>query len=116
MSVAKIARTATEKAELRRRHEAVAVDMETAAVAGLCADRGVHFLSVRVISDEAGTDLPPEVLAVIGPTGGFRLGATLGALWRRPASVKDLWTLREHANEAADRLAEVLPGLLAQLP
>ncbi|RUL85558.1 phosphorylase family protein [Tautonia sociabilis] len=116
LTASKIVRTADEKAALRGRFSADVVDMETAAVASICADRGQRFLAIRVISDEAGTDLPAEVITVMGPTGGFRLGATLGALWKRPGSVKDLWALREHAIEAADRLAEVLPGILAQLP
>ncbi|WP_169976001.1 phosphorylase family protein [Tautonia rosea] len=115
LTASKIVRTAAEKATLRDRFSADVVDMETAAVASLCADRSQRFLAVRVVSDEANTDLPPEVLTVMGPTGGFRLGATLGALMKRPSSVKDLWTLREHAIEASDRLAEVLPGIIAQL-
>ena len=115
LTSSKIVRTAAEKAELRDRFQADVVDMETAPVVALCADRGTKFLSVRVISDEAGTDLPPEVMSIMGPTGGFRLGATLGALWKRPGSVKDLWALREHAGEAAERLAEVLPAILLRL-
>jgi adenosylhomocysteine nucleosidase len=116
VTASKIVRTSGEKAALRERFAADVVDMETAAVASICADRGQRFLAIRVISDEADTDLPPEVITVMGPTGGFRLGATIGALWKRPGSVKDLWALREHAIEAADRLAEVLPGIIAQLP
>jgi adenosylhomocysteine nucleosidase len=90
--------------------------METAGVLGLCGERGVRALSVRVISDEAGVDLPPEVLTILGGTGGYRLGAAIGAVWRRPSSLKDLWALREHAWAAAERLARVLPGTIAQLP
>lgn len=116
LTASKIIRTAAEKATLREQFAADVVDMETAAVAKVCADRGQRFLSIRAISDEAGTDLPPEVMTVMGPTGGFRLGATIGALIKRPGSVKDLWTLREHAIEAGDRLAEVLPEIVSQLP
>ncbi|HEX8199568.1 MAG TPA: nucleoside phosphorylase, partial [Isosphaeraceae bacterium] len=116
LTVDAIVRTAAEKAELRRRFGADLVDMETAAVAAFCGERGIRFLPIRVISDEAGTDLPPEVLSILGPSGSYRLGATLGALWRRPASLKDLWALREHAHSAAERLAEIVPGALARLP
>ena len=115
LTVDEIVRSAGEKAELRRRFAADLVDMETSAAAALCGERGVHFLSVRVISDEAGTDLPPEVLAILGRSGGLRLGAALGAVWKRPASVKDLLALRTHANEAADHLARFLLGALARL-
>lgn len=110
-----IVRTALEKADLRRRFGADVVDMETSAVADVCSVRGVRFLSVRVISDEARTDLPPEVLSILGATGSYRLGAALGAIWRRPSSLKDLWTLRDHAVSAADRLAEVVPGVIERL-
>ncbi len=108
-------RKAVDKADLRRKTGADVVDMESSAVAALCGERGVRFLSVRVISDEAGVDLPPEILAIVGPSGGLRLGATVGALWKRPSSVKDLLALRQHANEAAVRLAAFLVGTFPRL-
>ncbi len=73
LTVDKIVRTAAEKAELRQQHTADVVDMETSAVAHLCRERGVRFLSIRTISDEAGIDLPPEVLTILGPSGGYRV-------------------------------------------
>lgn len=115
LTVDRIVRTAAEKAALRARHEADVVDMETAAVAAICAQRQVRFMSMRVISDVAGIDLPPEVLSIMGPSGGYRLGAAVTAIWKRPSSLKQLLALREQANEASARLAEVLPGLIAQL-
>lgn len=116
LTVDRIIRTAQEKAELGAAFQARGVDMESFAVAATCAERGVRFLGVRVISDEADTDLPPEVLSILGPTGSFRLGAAVGAVWKRPSSVKELWQLREHAYEASERLGEVLPELIARLP
>jgi adenosylhomocysteine nucleosidase len=115
LTVDRIVRTAVEKAALRERFQADAVDMESSAVAALCSERQVRFLSIRVVSDEAGTDLPPEVLSILGRSGGYRVGAALGAIWRRPSSVKDLWALREHAHAAADRLAEIVAGTLSRL-
>lgn len=115
LTVDEIVRSAAEKADLRLKHNADLVDMETSSVAALCEERGVRFLSVRVISDEAGTDLPPEVLAILGRSGGLRLGAAVGAVWKRPASVKDLLALKNHANEAADHLSRFLLGAMGQL-
>jgi len=115
VTVDEIVRKASEKAELRSKTGADVVDMETSAIAALCEERGVKFLSVRVISDEADVDLPPEILAIVGPTGGIRVGATIGALWKRPGSVKDLLGLRQHATEAADRLAAFLVGTFPRL-
>lgn len=110
----RILRTASEKTEMRTRTGADVVDMETHAVVTVCAERGLPCLGIRIISDEASEDLPPEILTITGPTGGFRLGATLGALWKRPGSVKDLWRIYEHAQEAADRLAVVVRDILAR--
>jgi adenosylhomocysteine nucleosidase len=115
LTVDEIVRTAAEKAELRGKFQADVVDMETSAVAALCGDRGVRFLPVRVVSDEAGTDLPPEILSIIGRSGGLRLGATMGALWKRPSSVKDLLALRQHAVEAAARLSTFLAATFPRL-
>ncbi|HEV3165599.1 MAG TPA: nucleoside phosphorylase [Isosphaeraceae bacterium] len=116
LTVDQIVRTAAEKAELRVRFEADLVDMESAAVAAVCSERRLRFQSIRVISDEAHTDLPPEILSILGRSGGYRIGAAIGAVWRRPSSFKDLWALREHAEEAADRLAQVVVGILTRLP
>jgi adenosylhomocysteine nucleosidase len=115
VTVDRVLRTAVEKAELHAKTGARAVEMECYGLAQLCAERGVRFLTVRVISDDANGDLPPEILTIVGPTGSFRLGAAVGAVWRRPSSVKDLWALREHANEAADRLGAVLADLVPLL-
>ncbi|WP_435017163.1 nucleoside phosphorylase [Tundrisphaera sp. TA3] len=115
LTVDEIIRTAAEKAELHARTGASVVDMETSSVAALCGERGVRFLSVRVISDEAGVDLPPEVVAILGRSGGLRLGAAVGAIWKRPSSMKDLLLLRDHARSAADRLSAFLSATMGQL-
>jgi adenosylhomocysteine nucleosidase len=115
LTVDRIIVTAAEKAELRRRYEANFVDMETAAVAALCSERGVRFLAIRVISDEAGIDLPSDVVTLLTHTGSYRVGAALRALWKRPSRIKELWALHEHAQEAADRLAKFTVAALARL-
>ena len=60
-------------------------------------------------------NLPPEVLSILGRSGGYRVGAAFGAIVKRPSSVFDLLNLREQAHRSADRLAQVLPALLAKL-
>lgn len=110
-----IVRTAAEKSALRHRTGASAVDMETSAVVEICQARSLRFLSVRVISDEANRDLPPEILTLLGRSGSYRVGAAMGALWRRPSSIKDLWGLREAAHEAANRLGPFVLGVIERL-
>lgn len=110
-----IVRLVSEKKDLAEQHDAIAVDMESLAVAQVCAERNIRFLAVRVISDDLSADLPPEILTVLGNTGSKRFGAAVGSIFKRPSSIKDMWKLRETANAAAERLATFLDGVLVQL-
>jgi adenosylhomocysteine nucleosidase len=76
----------------------------------------VRFLSIRVISDDAGAELPREVATLLPHSGVYQVGAALRALLRRPSSLTDFWRLYEHAIEAADRLAKCLRHGLDDLP
>jgi len=108
-------RTVQKKQELAERYGAAAVDLESLAVAQVCREEKKRFLTVRTISDDMLSDLPPEVISLVGATGSMRFGAVIGAIWERPASIKKLWELRESAHVAADHLATFLGGVVAQL-
>lgn len=110
-----IVRTVELKRQLAEQHEALAVDQESLAVAQVARDHKTKFLAVRVISDDLSADLPPEILSIVGETGSVRVGAAIGALWKRPSSAKDMWRLREQAQSAATRLATFLDGVVIQL-
>jgi adenosylhomocysteine nucleosidase len=116
LTVDTIVRTAAEKAALRERYGADFVDLESSAVAEFCAERSVRYLSVRVVSDEAGKDLPREVVTLMTRSGSYQLGSALRAIWRRPSSLKDFLALHNHAQEAADRLADVTLAAVDRLP
>jgi len=105
-----------ERDELRQIYAADSVDMETAAVAALCQEKAVRFLSIRVISDDAHAELPREVATMLHRSGSYRVGAALRAVWQRPSSLKDFWRLYEHALEAAGRLAQFVFRCLDELP
>jgi adenosylhomocysteine nucleosidase len=105
-----------EKSGLHRDSGADLVDMESSAVAALCAERLVRFLAIRVVSDDARKDLPSEVASLITQSGSYRIGAAFRAIWNRPSSIKDFWTLHEHALEAADLLARFVVRCLGELP
>lgn len=115
LTVDEIVRTVAEKERLGAEFEALGVDMESYAVAELCRELRQRFLAVRVFSDDLSADLPAEVLSLFGSTGAVRMGAVLGALWKRPSSVQDMWKLREHAAVAAEKLASFLDGVVKQL-
>ena len=115
LTVPRMIRTVAEKTSLGLATGALAVDMESAAVERIARERKTPFVAFRVISDDLSKDLPPEVLSIVGATGSVRLGAALAAIFKRPASVLDLWTLREQANAAADRLSKFLGAILKQV-
>jgi len=108
-------RTIEEKRQLAEQHAAIAVDMESLAVAQIARDRKKNFMAIRAISDDMSSDLPPEVLSVVGATGAVRLGAALGSLVKRPESAKEMWHLRSNAKIAAESLATFLDGVIHQL-
>lgn len=112
----KIVRFVDEKRSLAAEFDAIACDMESHAVAAVCREAKVPLMIVRAITDDLSADLPAEVHALLASSSGAgRLGATVGALWNRPESVKDLWKLREHAAVAARRLAPFLASVVEQL-
>jgi adenosylhomocysteine nucleosidase len=108
-------RTVDEKRTLGEKHDAMAVDMETLAVAQVAAEQKINFMAIRVISDDMSEDLPPEILSVLGDTGAVRVGAALSSLVKRPSSFKDMMHLRENAHRAAKNLAVFLDGVVHQL-
>jgi adenosylhomocysteine nucleosidase len=116
LTVDRVVLRAAEKDELHRSYQADLVDMESSAVAAVCHEKRVRYLSIRVISDDAHDDLPRELTAVMNPSGVYRVGATLRSLWQRPSSLKDFWKLYEHSIEAADRLAKFITLCLDDLP
>ncbi len=116
VTVDHIVQTEEEKRELGEKCDAVACDMETLAVAEVCRREKVRFMSVRIISDAVDDHLPPEIGALVQQKSfSGKLGAALGAIFRRPSSVKDMWKLKSAAFKASDRLAKFLAGVVPQL-
>lgn len=105
----RVVRSPQQKQSLFHRYGALAVDMETFAVAEVCLRCNVPFSSVRVVNDTADEALPHDVEHLLAQkTGAAQFGAALGAIWRRPASAKDMYQLRENALVASGRLAKFL--------
>ena len=116
LTVDRVIRDPAQKRDLGKRHGALAVDMESMAVAEVCRSEKVRFLSVRVIVDAVDQALPRDIdLLVKKKSTAGRLGAAAGAILRRPSSIKDMWQLKEDALVASERLAKFLVGVLGQL-
>jgi adenosylhomocysteine nucleosidase len=85
----------------------VALDMETAAVAKVCDERGIPWSVVRAISDRAsdGT-VDTEIFGLIRPDGSQNLPAVARYLIRHPGGLPLLMQLANGAKLASRRAAE----------
>lgn len=91
------------QAELRSRG-VVALDMETAAVAKVCEERGVAWSVVRAVSDRASVDA--EILGLTHPDGTVNPVAVARVLFRRPGALPRLIRLGRDATLATNRAAD----------
>ncbi|MDR1485065.1 MAG: hypothetical protein LBT09_09605 [Planctomycetaceae bacterium] len=110
---------AAQKLLLGKESGAAVVDMETFAVAEVCANwknennsnGGVRFEAVRIILDAADDELPKEVKKIMQSyerNTARLIGTAIGSFFRRPTVVLDLYSLKERALQAADILAKYI--------
>ncbi|MGA2257730.1 MAG: hypothetical protein ABSG53_23965 [Thermoguttaceae bacterium] len=112
----RVVRLREEKRQLGRQHDALAVDMESFAVAKVCRERAVDVLAIRTISDAVDDQLPPDVGKLLAQRSfAGQLGAAVGSIFRRPTSVKDLFNLHQNALASSSRLARFLGTLIQRL-
>jgi adenosylhomocysteine nucleosidase len=100
----------SEKQRLAERHQALAVDMESAALARASAQHGIPFAALRCISDDAQTALSPRLAGLLcgARVSAFRLA---GAVARRPGILPQLLRLARDTRTAARVLAQALAPL-----
>ena len=116
VTVNRIVRTPADKAALAAATGAAIVDMETLTVAEVAAEAGLSCRSIRVISDAAGDELPPDVTRLVAPQSAVRrAGSLIGMIGRRPRAALDLWQLWERAVVDGRTLAAALGRLCESL-
>jgi adenosylhomocysteine nucleosidase len=111
LTAAKVIGAPAEKRTLGQKYEALAVDMESAAVAERCARAEVPFACVRAISDAADTALSPRLAALL-TGGGVSPWRVVTGVLRSPGLTAELWRLAGHTRYAADQLGKALGELL----
>ena len=100
-----VVRTRSEKAEIRGRTGALALDMESFGAGLVCRERGISFAAIRSISDTVDDELPREVEALAAARstiGRLAIAASSPRAW--PALVR----LRRQARIAAGNLGDLL--------
>ena len=96
------------KARAFRETAAVAVDMESSAVAEVAAAQRIPFLAVRAIVDGAADELPRAALmAAAAGTATLRIGRLLAALARAPGELPALIRLAGRYGSARRTLSAV---------
>lgn len=93
-----------DKQQIQRRSQAIALDMETAAIAAVARQAGVPFLAFRCIADPVSMDLPKAVLAGLNDKGQIDLAKLLRHLLLHPWEVIGLIRLGLHFHAAQKTL------------
>jgi len=115
LSVARWPRLVGDKQGLCTQSKALAADLHSYPLARDCADKGVQFLAVRILVEDASCFTGPESLAVYHPSASFRAGGVMGALLRGSGQAGRIWKIRAAAQGYSRRLAEVLRDILPRL-
>src|SRR5207253_1642126 len=100
-----------EKRGLADRTGADAVDMESAAIEGVCAARGVPFRAVRAVSDTVDTALSPELVRLLsgGRVSPWKAAVALAG---KPSLLGEFRRLARDTKLAARNLAHALLDLI----
>ena len=111
LTVDQITATPADKRRLAERHQAIAVEMESAHFAARCTQAGIPFGCVRAISDEVMTALSPALASMLsgGTASPWRV---LMALARRPGMLPELLRLARDTKRASEELGLALGELL----
>ncbi len=89
---------------------ASAIDLESAAVAGVALANGLKFAVLRAVADPAGRHLPPAALLALGADGRIAVGRVMQSVLRQPAQIPHLLSLAREAAAARRTLQRALQG------
>lgn len=101
------------KSDLHVRTGALAVDMESGAVAAVAERAGVPFYVVRAIADTADRGLPPAAQLPMNAQGNPRIHAVLASVLMNPGQIPALLTTArdtQAALKALQRACTILAG------
>lgn len=103
----------TQKTALHRRTGAVAVDLESHAVARAAAEAKRPFVALRAVGDPAERSLPPAALVGLDAEGRPALGPVLAAIARDPRQIPALLRVARDTRAALAALRHTVAVLKA---
>jgi adenosylhomocysteine nucleosidase len=109
----RIAITIAEKKKLRTETGADAVEMESAAIHAVCAEREIPCATVRVISDTADEALPLDFNMLAKADKSIDFGKLFLAIAKSPGKIGALMALQKKTQFAAGQLAGVLGKIIS---
>lgn len=107
-----VVRTVAERRQLAARTGALAVDMESAAVAEVARRHGLPWAAVRAVTDTAERDLVLDWNRCLRRNGGVGLLSLAGQLLRKPQGVAEIRQLWYASRVASRSLGNFLGELL----
>jgi len=103
-----------EKGRLGREYDAGSVEMESAVIAELAANRSVPFVAVRVVLDEASFSLP-EHLEALRWWRRRQFGKLVRFVAFHPGPFLELLRLRQRSRKASERLTHLFRAYLLDI-
>ncbi|MDC7218091.1 MAG: hypothetical protein PQJ28_03605 [Spirochaetales bacterium] len=100
--------TPQDKLFMHERTGALAVDMESIAVAQTAKKNGIPFGCIRAISDDSKRGIPKESLAGVNETGKTQLGPILKAIMKRPGLIFELIPMGRDYSKGLKALGKIL--------
>lgn len=107
----RVAASVHDKELIYNRHHAVAIDLESGAVARMALKHGLPFAVLRAVVDPADCALPPAAIVGLKEDGAVNLRAILHSLMRHPRQLPALIDLARDAKAARAALLAKLEKL-----
>jgi nucleoside phosphorylase len=107
--------TSADRMQRRAGPEILAVDMESAHLAGAAERQGCPFLAIRVVSDTPSAPWATEERHLLKPDGRLNTAALVISLLRHPSRIPRLLRLASALRPATRRLAQGIAAFLKDL-
>ena len=96
-----------EKQQLYQQSKAIALDMESVAIAKVAQAHSLPFLAIRAIADPVSMDLPEAVRVALNDQGDVDMGKLIRFFLTHPSEIKGLCALGQQFNAAKNTLKSV---------